>query len=134
MKLLILATLCGVALAGAVAWSIDAAHGSSGSPGSMGPVGIGVLVGSTAGLAIATGGAAWQARLLARGSRHVLNAFVVIFLVKLVTVVAGTIVLHATAAEWIDWRAYLLSFPCGVLWITGYSVLASALSLRHRSA
>jgi len=129
MKLLILASLCGAALAGAVAMSLD-----SGDPLSIGPVGAGVLLGSMLGLAIGAAGAAWQARLLARGSRFALNAFVLTFLVKLVVVCAGTLVLHALDLAWVDWRAYLVSFPFGALWITAFVVLSNVRALRHRSA
>jgi hypothetical protein len=123
MKLLPIACLTGLAAALAVAYGLDGA----------GPLGVGVLVGAGLGLCISALGAAWQGVLLARGSRQALNAFVVAFLVKLAVVCGGTLALHFTAPPWIDWRAYLVSFPCGVVWITAFGVLSSARGLRQRT-
>jgi hypothetical protein len=127
MKVQILACLTGLALAAAVA------YGAFGVDGGTDPVGVGVLVGGALGLGIGAVGAWWQGVLLARGSRHALHAFVVAFLVKLVVVCAGTLFLRYAGPAWIDWRAYLVSFPVGVVWITAFGVLASARTLRHRT-
>jgi hypothetical protein len=133
MKLLLLACLSGLALAATVAYRLDApAH--SGPAGSIGPTGLGVLLGAGLGLALSALGAAWQGALLARGSRHALNVFVIAFLVKLVVVVGGTLALFHAGPPWIDWSAYLVAFPCGVVWITAFGVFSSARALRQRTA
>jgi biotin transporter BioY len=123
MSLLPLGILLGLVPAGLTAWQLG---GSSGT---------GVLLGYSLAVAVGGLGAAWQQRLLRRGSPQVMTAFVATFLVKLVVLACGAVLLRTwtPAALRADWVSYLVTFPTAVLWVTVISSIENLRYLRSRA-
>ena len=96
----------GLLACGLVAWRLG------------GALGAGTLVGFLVGSTLSSAGVLWQHRLLERGSPKVMQAFALSFLAKLLLLTVGALVLHFAAAGLADWKAYLIAFAIGVLWIT----------------
>jgi hypothetical protein len=120
MKLLLASLALGVVAAAGVSWTLGGATGS------------GALIGAWSGLALGSGGILWQRWLLAAGSKHALNAFVLFFLAKLMLVLGGALALRASGFA--DWVAFVVAFPTAVVWSTCTGWVGALATVRHRAS
>ena len=107
MKLLYIAMLAGLPLAGVAAWRIGGAAGT------------GVMLGCGVAVAIGLGSIAWQEHLMRTRPSFALNALLAGFLAKLTALLGGALALRfvAPAAQWASPTTYLLGFAAASLWV-----------------
>jgi hypothetical protein len=120
--LLSLGTLCGLALAGGIAWRLG------------GALGTGVLGGYLLGASLAGFGMAWQNHLLRTRPERVFAAMVAVFLLKLAVLLAAALVFRYVepAARQVDWRGFLVAFAGGVMLVIAIGSLDTLRTLRQR--
>lgn len=96
-----------------------------------GGLGRGVWLGASVGTLLGYGGASMQRWALCSAPSKVWHVVALVWVAKLAAVTTGAVVLrHAErAAEWADWRSYLISFAAAATLVTLASTMDNVRSL-----
>lgn len=100
-----------------------------------GPQGNGVLMGFGAGAGISGLGVLYQRHVLLTRPELALRVFTLLFLAKLLALMAGGLVLRyvETAAQRADWKTFLVSFAAAVAVIVPVGSIEALRTLKSRS-